>query len=338
MRQARHRHRTVQAEALGLALLALLSVASLAVGSRAIAPDQVLAALTGFDPGNDLHLVVRELRLPRSLLAITAGAALGLAGAVMQAVTRNALAEPGLLGVNAGAALAVALGASAFGLTQMADYVWFGFLGAGLGGVIVFVLGRAHESGTDPVRLVLAGAGLSVLLGAAAGLVILNSALEVLDLFRNWGAGTLEGRGMAVAQAMSVALLCGAAVALPLGRGLNALALGPEAGAALGASPARICALACLAVMVLAGAATAAAGPIGFVGLMAPHLARSIGGPDNRSLLPLSAIFGAAVLLAADILGRVIAPPNEVAAGIMAALIGGPFFIHAARRFRMARL
>ena len=143
---------------------------------------------------------------------------------------------------------------------------------------------------------------------------------------------------MAVAQVMTLALLAGAALALPLGRGLNALALGPEMGAALGARPGLIWALSCLAVMVLAGAATAAAGPIGFVGLMAPHLARAIGGPDNRVVLPLSAIFGASVLLAADVLGRVIAPPNEVAAGIMAALIGGPFFIHIARRFRLARL
>ena len=330
--------RALRAGAGGLVLLAVLVVLSLGIGSRAIPPAEVLAALTGFDPTNDLHLVVRELRLPRSLLAVTAGAALGLSGAVMQAVTRNALAEPGLLGVNAGAALAVALGASAFGLTAMQDYVWFGFVGAGIGGVIVFVLGRAHESGTDPVRLVLAGAGLSMLLGAAAGLVILNAVLEVLDLFRNWGAGSLEGRGMAVAQVMTLALLAGAALALPLGRGLNALALGPEMGAALGARPGLIWALSCLAVMVLAGAATAAAGPIGFVGLMAPHLARAIGGPDNRVVLPLSAIFGASVLLAADVLGRVIAPPNEIAAGIMAALIGGPFFIHIARRFRLARL
>lgn len=323
---------------LALALVAGLMLASLAIGSRAVPPAEVLAAFTAYDPANDLHLVVRELRLPRSLLGLGAGAALGLAGAVMQAVTRNPLAEPGLLGVNSGAAVAVVLGASAFGLTSMAQYVWFGFLGAGLAGVAVFFLGRAHESGTDPVRLVLAGAGLSVVLGALAGLMILNAALEVLDIFRNWGAGSLEGRGMMVAATMLAALALGGGLALALGHPLNALALGADSAGALGLDPRRVWMLACLAVMVLAGAATAAAGPIGFVGLVAPHLARALTGPDNRRLLPLSALFGAAMLLAADILGRVVAPPAEVAAGIVAVILGGPFFIHVVRRFRLARL
>lgn len=322
----------------GLALLALLSLTSLAVGSRTIPLPQILGALSGFDPTNDAHLILHELRLPRTLLAISAGAALGLAGAIMQAVTRNPLAEPGLLGVNSGAAIAVVLGASAFGLTRMADYVWFGFLGAGLAGVAVFVLGRAHESGTDPVRLVLAGAGISVLLGAAASLVILNSGLDVLDMFRNWGSGSLEGRGQAVALTMIVTLLVGGALAILLAPGLNAMALGHDAGRALGLQPGRIWALSCLSVMILAGAATAAAGPIGFIGLVAPHAARAITGPDNRRVLPLSALFAASTLLGADIIGRIVAPPNEIAAGIVAAVLGGPFFVHVVRRFRLARL
>lgn len=322
----------------GLALLVTLSLASLAIGSRPIPPAQILAGLTDFDPTSDAHLILWQLRLPRTLLAITAGAALGLAGAIMQAVTRNPLAEPGLLGVNSGAAIAVVLGASAFGLTEMADYVWFGFLGAGLAGVAVFMLGRAHESGTDPVRLVLAGAGISVLLGAAASLVVLNSGLDVLDMFRNWGSGALEGRGRTVALTMALTFAAGAALAFLLAPGLNAMALGHDAGRALGVRPGRIWALSCLAVMILAGSATAAAGPIGFVGLVAPHAARAITGPDNRRVLPLSALFAAAVLLAADIIGRVVATPNEIAAGIVAAVLGGPFFIHVVRRFRLARL
>lgn len=324
--------------AAGAMLLALLAMASLVIGSRPIPPGQVLGALTAFDASNDLHLIVRELRLPRTLLAVFAGAALGLAGAVMQAVTRNPLAEPGLLGVNSGAAIAVVLGASSLGLTQMAHYVWFGFLGAGLAGIAVFLLGRAHESGTDPVRLVLAGAGISVLLGSAASLIILNSALEVLDLFRNWGAGSLEGRGMAVALTMGVMLLAGGALALILSPGLNAMALGQDTGRALGLRPERFWAMACLSVMILAGAATAAAGPIGFVGLVAPHMARAMTGPDNRRVLPLSALLAASTLLGADILGRIVTAPNEVAAGIVAAILGGPFFIGVVRRFRLARL
>ncbi|MFT4012318.1 MAG: iron ABC transporter permease [Paracoccus sp. (in: a-proteobacteria)] len=324
--------------AAGVAALILLVLASLAIGSRPVPPAQVLAALVDYDPANDLHLVLRELRLPRTLLAVLAGAALGLSGAVMQSVTRNPLAEPGLLGVNAGAAIAVVLGASAFGLTQMAQYVWFGFLGAGLAGIAVFLLGRGHDSGADPVRLVLAGAGISVLLGAGASLLILNSGLEVLDLFRNWGSGALEGRGWAVALTMAVALALGGTLALALAPGLNAMALGHDSGRALGLRPERFWALACLAVMILAGAATAAAGPIGFVGLVAPHLARAVAGPDNRRVLPLSALFAASVLLGADIIGRLIAPPAEVAAGIVAAILGGPFFVHVVRRFRLARL
>ena len=322
----------------GLPVLVLLSLASLAIGSRAVPLPELWRAFTNFDPGNDLHLILRELRLPRTILALTAGAALGLAGGVMQAVTRNPLAEPGLLGVNSGAAMAVVLGASALGLTEVSQYVWFGFLGAGLAGVAVFILGRAHGAGTDPVRLVLAGAGLSVLLGAATGFVILNARLEVLDIFRNWGSGTLEGRGAGVALVMVLALVLGGGIALILARDLNALAMGVQMGEALGLRPGPVWALSCLSVMILAGAATACAGPIAFVGLVAPHLARALTGPDNRSLLPLAALFGAGILIAADILGRVVVPPSELAAGIVAAILGGPFFIHVTRRFRLAQL
>ncbi|MGA0541905.1 FecCD family ABC transporter permease [Neotabrizicola sp. VNH66] len=324
--------------AVGLPALAALMLASLMIGARTVPPAQVWAALTAFDPTNDLHLVLRELRLPRSLLALLAGAAFGIAGGVMQAVTRNPLAEPGLLGVNAGAAVAVVLGAAVLGLTTMAQYVWFGFLGAGLAGAAVFLLGRAHQSGTDPVRLVLAGVGLSVVLGALASLMILNGGLEVLDIFRNWGAGALDGRGLVVLLPLSLALLAGGGLALALSPALNALALGAEIGQGLGLRPGRIWAMACLAVMVLAGAATAAAGPIGFAGLVAPHLARALTGPDNRRLLPLSGLFAAILLLSADIIGRVVAVPQEVPAGIVTALLGGPFFVHVVRRHRMVQL
>lgn len=324
--------------AVGLPALAALMLASLMIGARTVPPGQVWAALTAFDPTNDLHLVLRELRLPRSLLALLAGAAFGIAGGVMQAVTRNPLAEPGLLGVNAGAAVAVVLGAAVLGLTTMAQYVWFGFLGAGLAGAAVFLLGRAHQSGTDPVRLVLAGVGLSVVLGALASLMILNGGLEVLDIFRNWGAGALDGRGLAVLLPLSLALLAGGGLALALSPALNALALGAEIGQGLGLRPGRIWAMACLAVMVLAGTATAAAGPIGFAGLVAPHLARALTGPDNRRLLPLSGLFAAILLLSADIIGRLVAVPQEVPAGIVTALLGGPFFVHIVRRHRMVQL
>ncbi|WP_205589662.1 FecCD family ABC transporter permease [Chachezhania antarctica] len=323
---------------LGFGLLLALFLLSLAIGSRPIPLTDVFGAFTAYDARSDMHLIVRELRVPRGLLAITAGAALGMAGTVMQAVTRNPLAEPGLLGVNAGAAMAVVLGTSAFGLTAISHYVWFGILGAGLSGAAVFFLGRGHQSGADPVRLLLAGAGLSIVLGAAVSLVVLNAVLDVLDIFRTWASGALEGRGMAVTWTMTVALIVGGALALALGPALNALAMGESMGRALGLDPPRIWALACLSVMILSGAATAAAGPIAFVGLAAPHIARAVAGPDNRTLLPLSAIFAAALLLGADIVGRVVVAPDELAAGIVATILGGPFFIHLVRRFRLVHL
>lgn len=321
----------------GLVALLLLLLAGLSLGSRPVPPGESLAAFWAFDPSNDLHLIVRGLRLPRTLLAMLAGAALGVAGALMQAVTRNPLAEPGLLGINAGAAVAVLIGVAAFGLTRIEHYVWFGFAGAGLAGIAVFVLGRAQESGTDPVRLVLAGAGLSVVLGALTGLILLNAPAEVFESFRQWGAGSVEGRGFGVLAVLGLALLAGGGIAQVLAPGLNALALGRDLGLSLGARPELSWALACLAILLLAGAATAAAGPIGLIGLVAPHLARLVAGPDYRWIVPFSALFAAALLLLADVLGRLIAPPVEVAAGIVAAILGGPFFIAAVRRFRLAR-
>ncbi|WP_041527433.1 FecCD family ABC transporter permease [Paracoccus aminophilus] len=323
---------------MGLFALLVLGFLGLATGSRPIPPGTALAALFHHDPSNDLHLIVSVLRIPRTLLAMLVGAALGLAGALMQAATRNPLAEPGLLGISAGASVAVILAIAAFQLHNMAGYVWFGMLGAGLAGAAVFLLGRAHLSGTDPVRLVLAGAGISVVLGAVTGLVIMNAPLSVLDNFRNWAAGSVEGRDMGAVAVMAVALACGGGLALALAGPLNALALGQELGQTLGVRPARIWALTCLAVMVLAGPATAAAGPIGFIGLVAPHLARMAGGPDYRWILPLSALFAASLLLGADVIGRVLAPPSEIAAGIIATLIGGPFFVWTVRKFRLARL
>lgn len=323
--------------ATGLAALAVLALASLAVGSRPIPPGTVLAALWNYDPGNDLHLVVRSLRVPRLATAVLAGAALGLAGAIMQAITRNPLAEPGLLGINAGAAVAVVIGVSLFGLTRPAHYVWFAALGAGLAGTAVFLLGRAHETGTNPVRLVLAGAGLSAVLLAATGIVALNAPPTAFDDFRHWMAGSVEGAGPEALAVLAVAVAGGFVAALSVVGGLNALALGQELGQALGAAPGRVWLLSCLAVMLLAGAATAAAGPIGFIGLVAPHLARLVCGPDHRWTLPGSALSAALLLLGADVVGRVVAAPAEVAAGIVAALLGGPFFIAVVRRFRVSQ-
>ena len=322
----------------GVALLLLMSVLSLALGSRSIDLAQVLDALRHYDRHNDLHLIVREMRVPRTLVAILAGLALGVAGAIMQAVTRNPLAEPGLLGINAGAALAVVIGAVAFHVVTPLAYVWFAFIGAGLAGIAVFIIGQAHSSGNNPVRLVLAGAGLSIMLTSITGIFILNAPTEVFDQFRHWASGSLERSGLEAAAVLAVAVSLGCTVALLIVSNLNILALGKDLGLALGASPRSTWLLACLAVMLLAGAATAGAGPIAFVGLVAPHIARLLVGPDYRWILPYSGLYAAILLLGADVLGRVVVAPSEIAAGIVALLLGGPFFIAVVRKYRLSQL
>ncbi len=319
-------------------MLAVAVVASLTLGSRTLAPAEVMDALRAYDRHNDLHLIVREMRLPRTLVAILAGLALGLAGAIMQAVTRNPLAEPGLLGINAGAALAVIGAAATFGMASLADYVWFAFAGAGLAGAAVFMLGQAHETATNPVRLVLAGAGLSVLLGSVTGVIILNAPPEVFDRFRHWASGSIERADFHAVRVLLLAVPVGALAAFALAGRLNVLALGRDLGQALGASVRGTWSLACIAVMLLAGAATAGAGPIAFVGLVAPHLARLLVGPDYRWLLPYSALFAAVLLLVADVIGRLVGGGTEIAAGIIAAVLGGPFFIAVVRKYRLNSL
>ncbi|MFJ2545910.1 FecCD family ABC transporter permease [Pseudomonas sp. NPDC087612] len=321
----------------GLGVLALVAACSLLIGSRSIALGEIADAFWAYDPQNNQHLVIRELRAPRTLVAILAGLALGVAGALMQALTRNPLAEPGLLGINAGAALAVIIAVTLFKLVSIVEYVGFAFAGAGLAGVAVFVLGQAHETGTNPVRLVLAGAGLSVMLVSITGIILLNAPLEVFDSFRKWSAGSVEGSGLQTLGVLAVVVAVGLALAIAMVGNLNAMALGTDLGQALGVNLRATWLLACLAVMLLAGAATAAAGPIGFVGLLAPHLARRLVGPDYRWILPYAGLLAAILLLGADVIGRVVAAPAEVAAGIIALLIGGPFFIVIVRRFRMSR-
>jgi len=323
---------------IGAALLVLLVPASLAAGSRQIPFAVAMDALFAFDPGNDLHLVVALLRVPRTILAILVGASLGVAGALMQAMTRNPLAEPGLLGVNAGAATAVVLGMAAFGFTHITQFVWFGFAGAGLASLVVYLLGRAREAGTNPVRLVLAGAGLAMVLNAVTTVTLLNSPDAVYNAFRNWATGALQGRGYDVIPVVAIAAAIGLGLAVAIARPLNAVALGSDLGRALGVSLRNVWIAAGAATLLLAGAATAAAGPIVFVGLVAPHIARLTVGPDYRWIIPYSALYAALLLLLADIVGRLIAPPSEIGAGVMAAVLGGPFFVALVRRRTLARL
>ncbi len=321
-----------------LGVLFLVSVASLLIGSRTIPFLVAWEALRIPDPTNDAHLIIRSLRVPRTGLAILAGAALGLAGALMQALTRNALAEPGLLGINAGAAFGVVMGLLFLPNLTVWNYVWFSFLGAGVSGVLVALLGRAHSARTDPLRLLLAGAGLSVLLGSATGLIILNAPSSLFDSFRLWAAGSIDGRDIDSIAVLFPFLAVGVLSAILISGSLNALALGPETGEALGVRPAVVWGVCCIAIVLLTGSATAAVGPIAFVGLVAPHIARAICGPDHRWIVIFSPLLASILLLVSDILGRIIARPEEIAAGIIVTLLGGPVFLLIVRRFQVSKL
>lgn len=320
-----------------VSLTLLVAALSITVGSRDIPHGVVWDSLTAFDATDSRHLLIRDLRLPRALNALVVGVALGVAGAMMQSLTRNPLAEPGLLGINAGAAAAIAVGISFLGITGVSGYLVLGLIGAALASVAVFLLGGVRN-GTNPVRLVLSGAALTAVLSALTTVVLLNSNEEVYDRYRNWMVGSLAGRGTDVLVAVGLLTVVGVGLALAQSRALDAVALGEDTGRALGADPGRTWVLAGVVVVILAGAATAAAGPIVFLGLAAPHLARLLVGVDHRWLLPYSGAVAAALLVLADALGRLAAPPGEVPVGIMVAIIGGPFFVMLVRRRKLVQL
>ncbi|MCM2430376.1 FecCD family ABC transporter permease [Streptomyces sp. RKAG337] len=315
-------------------VLVLIAVASVATGAKPIPLDQVWHGLF-HSTGTSTDVVVRELRVPRTLLGLLVGAGLGLAGAVMQALTRNPLADPGLLGVNAGASAAVVSAISFLGVTSLTGYVWFAFLGAAAVSVLVYALGGSR--GATPVRLALAGTALTAALyGYVNAVELLDTA--ALDTMRFWTVGSLASATMTVVAQVAPFIGAGVLLALALARPLNAIALGDDTARALGASLTRTRVLAMTAITLLCGAATAACGPIVFIGLMVPHIVRSITGPDLRWTLPYAAILSPVLLLGADIAGRLVARPGELQAGIVTALIGGPVFIHLVRRRRMAQL
>jgi iron complex transport system permease protein len=324
----------------GLAMLAAVLVvcflASIAVGAKAIPLEGVWHAL--FTPtGTEDDIVVRSLRVPRTLLGVLAGGALGLAGALIQGHTRNPLADPGLLGVSNGAAFFVVIGIYAFGVTSLYGYVWFAFAGALVASVSVFLLGSVGRGGPTPVTLALAGAAVSALLAALTSAVVLID-VQTLDAYRFWAVGSLAGREVEIAGQVQWFLLAGALIGLASAPALNALALGDDVARSLGHSVRRTRTVGVVAVTLLAGAATAACGPIAFVGLVVPHIVRAFTGPDYRWLLPASALAGAALLLLADVIGRVVVRPGELAAGIVLALVGGPFFIWLVRRRKMVAI
>ncbi|WP_354702468.1 putative siderophore transport system permease protein YfiZ [Paraconexibacter sp. AEG42_29] len=316
--------------------LAVTALLSIAVGSRGIAPGEVWRLLWHPD-GSDNAIIVHDLRIPRTVLGLLVGSALGVAGGLMQALTRNPIADPGLLGVNAGASAAVVSATAFFGITDPLGYVWFGFLGAAAASVVVYVIGTAGRSGATPVRLALAGTAVTFALYAyVQGLTILDR--EALDQYRFWQIGALAGHPSSLNLQIAPFIVAGLLLAFALGRPLNALGLGDETGRALGLSPNRVRILGALSITLLCGAATAAAGPIVFIGLTVPHVVRAITGPDQRWVLPYCAVLAPVLLLGADVIGRIVTRPGELEVGIVSAVIGAPVFIAIVRRRRIAQL
>ncbi|MGY1618959.1 FecCD family ABC transporter permease [Geodermatophilus sp. SYSU D00691] len=313
------------------ALVVVAAALSIAVGTRAIGLPEVWRALTDPSWTGEEAVIVRELRLPRTLLGLLVGAALGAAGALMQGHTRNPLGDPGLLGITAGASLAVVLAIFLLGVRTPAGYVWFAFAGALLGTVLVFAIGSVGRGGPTPVTLALAGAALSALLFALIRGILVSDE-QTLDSYRFWVVGALAGRDASVAWQVAPFLLAGLVLAVANAPALNLLGLGEDVARGLGQRIWLARAVGLLAITLLAGAATAACGPIGFLGLMTPHIARAFTGPDNRWLVPCSALLGAALMLLADVLGRVVVRPAELQVGIVLAVVGAPFFIALIRR------
>ncbi|WP_336658926.1 FecCD family ABC transporter permease [Leucobacter sp. USHLN153] len=309
-----------------LLVLAVTTVMSLGLGSHFVPPRVVLDALLHFDPTNNNHLIIRSSRVPRAALCVVVGVGLGIAGAVMQSLTRNPLAEPGLLGLNAGASLAVVVAISFFGVTQLAGYLGFAFAGAALAAVGVYALGTAHRSGATPARMALAGAAISIVLSAITTSILLSRE-SAYDQFRFWAVGSLQGRGLDVTTTVLPFIAIGVLGALVLARPLNALSLGDDTARSLGVSAPLTRAGGGAAVVLLAGASVAAAGPIGFIGLVAPHAVRILVGPDHRQLIPATLVVGPTVLMVADVLGRSVIAPAEIQTAIAAAIIGGPVFV-----------
>lgn len=310
--------------ALSVTLFALV-VLSLAVGARPIAPQTVVQSLFAPDGGRDA-LVVWQLRMPRTLLGILVGVCLGLAGGLMQALTRNPLADPGLLGINAGASLAVVLAISLFGITSYAGYVWFAIFGAMASALVVQILATSPVSSVERVRLILAGAAISASFGAVTGIITMVDS-QAFDSYRFWVVGALSGQTADSLWSVLPFALTGTAIGIGLSGQFNAVALGDDLARALGVKLGLLKAAGFAAIALLCGAATAAAGPIGFVGLVVPHAMRLMLGPDWRWILPYSLLAGPILILLSDIIGRVLTPPSEIEVGIVTAFIGAPILL-----------
>jgi iron complex transport system permease protein len=314
--------------------LVVVSAASVAFGTRDVSLAEIASAFTG---GNGVGEAAVIARVPRTVLGLLVGAALAMAGLTMQAVTRNPLADPGILGVSAGAALAVVTGIAFFGLSSSTGYMGFAIVGAAVAAVFVYTVGSLGRGGATPLKLALAGAATTAAFGSLSSAILLPR-VDLLEVFRFWQIGGIGGATWERVQVVLPVLLIGGLVCVLCSRGMNSLALGDDVATGLGEHVGRTRLIASAGAVVLVGAATAVAGPIAFVGLVVPHVCRMLIGTDHRWLVPFSALGGAILLVGADVVGRLVARPTEVEVGILTALIGAPFFIWIVRRQKVREL
>ncbi|MGW6897672.1 MULTISPECIES: iron ABC transporter permease [unclassified Streptomyces] len=327
---APRRHRRALATATAVLALLVAVLLSLAVGARTIAPSAVLDALL-HGGHSDAAEVIRRLRVPRTLIGLMVGAALALAGTVLQGITRNPIADPGILGISQGASVGVVLAIAYAGIHTLTGYVWFAFTGAAVASVAVYAIASRGRGGATPVKLALGGAAINALL-VSVTMAVLTTKASALDEFRFWQVGSISGREAEVAQQIWPFLLVGTVLVLSVARGLDALALGEDVAKGLGQKVATVRIVGGVGATVLTGVGVAAAGPIAFIGLAVPHIARAIVGSDHRWVLPMAALIGPVMLLVSDVIGRIVFPPGEVPAGVMTALIGVPFLVALVRR------
>lgn len=311
-----------------LGVLAVCFLGSVRFGAAEIGTADVVSAFTDYG-GSEEDLIVRTLRVPRAAVAALVGAALAMAGAILQGLTRNPLAETGILGINAGAALAVVASVFLFGSSSLTVYALLAFVGAAVAWVIVYTVSSLGRGGANPMKLTVVGAALEALLTSLMmALLILSQ--QTLDEIRFWLAGSVAGRDLTLLSQVAPYALAGMLLAFALSRQITTLTLGEDVATGLGQRTAWTRFGAAVAVVLLAGSAVA--GPIVFVGLMVPHVARFLVGVDYRWILPYSALLGAILLVFADIVARLVLRPQELPVGAMTALVGAPFFIYLVRR------
>lgn len=311
-------------------LLFFCMLASVRFGAAQIGTAEVIGAFVDYDPNDEEDLIIRTLRVPRAIIAALVGASLAVAGAIMQGLTRNPLADPGILGIEAGAALAVVGAVFLFGVSSLSSYALFAFLGGGVTACFVYGLGSMGRGGMTPMKLTIAGAAFAALLSSlTTAMLILNQ--QTLEQIRFWLAGSVAGRDLDLLLQVLPYIGFGLVLCLALSRQITTLSLGDDVAAGLGQRTWWVKALAAIGVVLLAGSAVSIAGPIGFVGLVVPHIVRFFVGVDYRWILPYCVVFGAILLVSADIAARLVLRPQEIPIGIMTALVGAPFFIYLAR-------